>query len=45
MRASQYNISVIIVSLLKILEYFSLILVLSVDMKSIIVLSWNSWSY
>ena len=39
MKARQYNISVIIVSPLQILENFSLALVFSVNMKSIIVLS------
>ena len=43
--ARQYNISVIIVSLLEILENFSLVLVFSVNMKSIVVLSGNSGSY
>ena len=42
MRARQYNISVIIVSLLDILENFSLVLVFLVNMKSVIVLSRNS---
>ena len=40
-----YNISVIIVSLLEILENLSLVLVFSENIKSIIALSWNSWSY
>ena len=39
MRARQFNISLIIVSLLKILENVSLVLIFSVNMKSIIVLS------
>ena len=38
-RARKHNISVIIVSLLEILDNFSLVLVFSVNMKSIIVLS------
>ena len=38
-RARQYNISVIIVSLLEILENFSFALVFSVNIKTIIVLS------
>ena len=37
--ARQYKISVIVVLLLQILENFSLVLVFSVNMKSIIVLS------